>query len=256
MASRIKIFFTIILALASTASFSFAETISSPPIPLNLNVGTLQIVVDNAGNASAGINITNNAMKVGHVQYSTSGLPGSWISGNAVTFQTWLSNGYADGDWNGMGIRSSTAASDSDQLTGINWCTGQQYQDLLGLTTFHGVTFQPTDFLASFGYIGDCNMDGSVDANDVSLLNYGLAVGGISDAPGTILGDLNYDGHVDQGDKDFLNYLVAVHSHPGGNPYGVLDPSRDIYIAPEPSTFALLCFAALGLFVFGRAKRK
>jgi hypothetical protein len=212
--------------------------------------------VDYAGNATGSLNITNNAIKVGQVQYSTSGLPGSWIIGNEVNFQTWLNNGYADGAWNNIGITSATAAGDPDQITGINWCTGEQYSDLIGETTFHGVTFQPTDFLASFGYIGDCNMDGLVDANDVALLQLGRALGNTYNAPGTILGDLDYDGYVSSSDADFLNYLVYVHSHPGGNPYGVLDPSRDITIVPEPSNFALLCFGALGLFVFGRAKRK
>jgi hypothetical protein len=257
MASRKEIIFTIILALASTASFSFAETILSPPLGVNGIIGILQMPVNSTLHATGTLDITNNAIKVGYVQYSTSSTPGSWVNGSAVNFQTWLNDAYADGAWMNIGITSLTASKDPNQLTGINWCTGKQYYDMLGISTFHGVTYQPTDILASFGYIGDLNMDGSVDANDVAQLQYGLAIGGTSNAPGTILGDLNYDGHVTSSDANVLNSLVAVHSGRNGNPYGaVLNPSRDITIAPEPSTLALLCIGALGLVVFGRAKSK
>jgi hypothetical protein len=247
MNSRHVLFYTLTLSLLFTVSFSFAETIYSTP--LGGDTPVLGIVVDNEGNALGGYDVSNRAIRVGQIQYSTSGLPGSWHIGDAENFQQWVNNGFAGGAWDGWGFSSNSAASDPNMITCINWCTGEQYLDWIGKSTFHGVTVQPTDFLASFGYYGDCDMNGIVDENDIGLFELGLDIGFMYDAPSTILGDANYDGFVDGSDAGWIYSALSE-----GNPYGYLNPAYDVII-PEPSTIVLLFMGALGLLVFRRIKK-
>jgi hypothetical protein len=240
----------------------FLSTIANAQSPpLGDDIGVLQMAVDFSGNALGTLNITNNgSIRVGAVMYSNGG---PWTVGSAQNFQTWLKNGYANGSWNGLGILSSYAASDPLDFTGINWCTGQEYLDVIG-DTFHEVTVQPNDILASFGYVGDCNMDGKVDGTDLDLFNYafdinpsGTTLAQFNAASGTgyaalstMNGDFDYNGIVDFGDYVLINRVYAT----GGIPYGLSNPSVDP--VPEPSILCLIGMGAVVLLCSAWRKRK
>ena len=209
MISRKFVFLTAVLALFSSSTYGDI-------LPLGMD-GNIQMPVDSFGDALATMNITNNSIRLRQVQYSVNGT-GPWTIGSAQNFQTWLNDAYDGGYWDGVGVTSSTSASDPKAYTGINWCTGQEYLDLIG-NTFHGVTVQPTDILASYGYYGDCNMDGKVDQLDYNIINSVLSLnpgGSVTlaqlnnargthyTALGTIFGDIDYDGYVTPDDKTIM----------------------------------------------------
>ena len=241
----------VLLLSAILVAFSTLTYGQSPP--LGFDAGVLQMTVDSFGDALSTLNINNSSARVGQVQYSTTG-SAPWTIGTAQNLQTWLSDGSDGGDWDGVGIRSAVAASDTLKYTGINWCTGQEYLDLIG-DTFHGVTVNPGDILASYGYYGDCDMNGKVDQLDFNIINSVLAIhpGGTNlaqlnsaygthyTALGTIFGDFDYDGYVTSADKNMMNYVFSK----GGKPYGILNPSMNP--VPEPSSIVLLGMGVLSL---------
>ena len=214
--------------------------------------GGISMPVNSSGDALATYNLTNNSFIITSVKYSLNGT-GTTYTGNAQNFQQWLYDACDYGMWDGVGISSSTAKSDSLQITGFSWCTGQEYLDRIG-TTFHNETVTAGEIIGSYGYYGDMNFDGKVDQSDINLFNsiynsfagsdiYGLnrALGTNYVALGSILGDFNYDGYVDGADRELINAVYAR----GGKPYGILNQAYQT--VPEPSVFVLLCMGAIVL---------
>ncbi|MGA2798887.1 MAG: PEP-CTERM sorting domain-containing protein [Thermoguttaceae bacterium] len=242
MVSRKFLIFTAFLALSSSIAYGALW-------PVNYDTGVMAWV-DNSGNDLSAVNLTNNSFRVRSIQYSLNGT-GPWIVGNAQNFQQWLSEGYNDGYWTGKGYQTSYGASDPLKITGLNWCTGQEYLDMIG-TTFHNITVNPGDIIGSYGYYGDMNFDGKVDQADISLFNmiynqYPGDIDGINElfgtdytAIGSILGDFNYDGYIDYEDYSLIHNVLSK----GTPPYGILNQA--IENVPEPSVILLLGMGVLG----------
>ncbi|HZZ42452.1 MAG TPA: dockerin type I repeat-containing protein [Tepidisphaeraceae bacterium] len=91
------------------------------------------------------------------------------------------------GRWNGAGLTSSAAASDSTRSTAIG------YLDDGTQITIHRTIY------------GDANLDGRINADDYALADRGLA----KHLAGWVNGDFNYDGSVTAGD-----YLLLEGSYP------------------------------------------
>jgi fibronectin-binding autotransporter adhesin len=104
--------------------------------------------------------------------------------------------------------------------------------------TFDNVPVSPTDILAKYTYLGDTNLDGTLDASDFNavLNGYTNALSGWEN------GDINYDGVVTA--SDFSAFLTAyTHVLGGGLPFGASTaPAGAI---PEPAALALFVPAAL-----------
>jgi hypothetical protein len=66
--------------------------------------------------------------------------------------------------------------------------------------TFDGVTSNSTDVLVKYTYLGDTNLDGVVDSNDLSNF-FGGYYGGLT---GWLNGDFNYDGVVNSADYSLM----------------------------------------------------
>jgi hypothetical protein len=261
MIFRNALIFSLVLFFIST--ISYGETVYSTP--LGMNVLVLQMTVDSSGNALGTIDLSNSSFKFGQVRYCNASGPA--IVGDAQNLQQWLNNGFADGTWSGKGIISGTAATDPDGIMGINWCTGQQYLDFTGKSTFHNVGFLPTDILGSYGYYGDCNFDGMVNTSDYDILlntitassfgqttidDFNTAYGTDYQALGTILGDLNYDGIADDIDLSMMENLLSI----GGKPNGYWHPAYTFNVVPEPSTIILLCMGGITMLICARRRGK
>lgn len=98
----------------------------------------------------------------------------------------WLSTGYAGGLWNGVGINSS-AAGDSSFTTGVGYFVDGS-QVTIGRT-----------------WNGDANLDGKINADDLSLMMLGQTQHGTRWQDG----NFNYDAGVDGDDWMKLMYALA-----------------------------------------------
>ncbi len=102
-------------------------------------------------------------------------------------------------------------------------------------STFDGQAVSSTAVLVRYTYLGDTNLDGVVDANDLANTLAGLN-GGLT---GWANGDFNYSGTVTTADVTLLLNSLANQGAPLGNPGG---PSGAV---PEPSGLAFLVPAAV-----------
>ncbi len=100
--------------------------------------------------------------------------------------------------------------------------------------TFDGVACGPADVLIKFTYIGDADLNGVVDANDLAITLAGLN----GKLTGWQNGDFNYDGKVSTSDLNALLYTLAARpgslgdsTSPNGGTGGAI---------PEPTALAVL----------------
>jgi hypothetical protein len=142
-------------------------------LPGNSQTYTLQQLLLGA---SATLDIGNNTLIV---QYTSS----SPINSIAAA----ISSGYNAGQWNGAGIISSNAEADSSATTGVG------YYD-------NGSTIVIRDT-----WLGDANCDGTINADDLSLIMLGQA----QHATHWQDGNVNYDTQVNADDWSKIAYAIA-----------------------------------------------
>jgi hypothetical protein len=131
-------------------------------------------------NPTATLDVSNNTLII---QYSSGNSP-------EVTIAAALATGYNNSAWNGPGIVSSTAAADASATTGVGYFDdGTQ------------VTIRDT-------WYGDANLDGSINADDLSLMLLAQATNGRRWQDG----NFNYDPQVDADDWSKFDY-VLTYSH-------------------------------------------
>ncbi len=107
-------------------------------------------------------------------------------------------SGYAGGAWTGAGLTSSAAAADASHLTGVGTWSGSALN-------VDGVAVPATAAVAKYTYVGDTNLDGTVDLADYTRADAGLIAGGTTWADG----DFNGDGVVDGSDLTLIDSAFA-----------------------------------------------
>jgi hypothetical protein len=161
-----------------------------------------------------------------------------------------LVRGYHNGDWQGPGITSSTAASDPAKNTALGYFVNDTTY-----STFQGIAVAPGDILVRYTLYGDANLDAVVDFNDLVKIaqNYNTA------APNWSQGDFNFDNNVDFNDlvKLAQNYNTALPTAPiPGAPAGFeTDLARASAAVPEPAATAATLSAACCLAYRCRRRR-
>ncbi len=150
---------------------------------------------------------------------------------------------YSNGAWNGQGITTNTG----DPTHGLGYADNS----VLGLSTFGGVSVDPTSILIKYTFLGDSNLDGQVDLRDL----YALASNYKTTGKLWTSGDFNYDGSVDVKDLTLLaiNWQAGVGS-PLAESLGTMLSSLGLPLVqvpePELTVIGLLSFLTL------RRKRK
>jgi hypothetical protein len=153
--------------------------------------------------------------------------------------------GRASGSWNGNGIASSAAAGDASKALGV------ADNVTLNKTSFSGQTVDPTSVLVKFTYLGDSDLNGQVDVNDLGSL-----ASSWQSAGGWVNGDFDYSGSVDVGDLGLLatNWQAGVGNPLGPSLVDALDalglPSTSV---PEPIGLGALL---LGVWPLKRPRRR
>ena len=116
------------------------------------------------------------------------------------------------------------------------------------VTEFRGQPVDPTTVLIRHTRIGDANLDGVVNDDDVTIVGavYAPGVANASWANG----DFDYNGFVDDDDVTLLGALY----NPGLPPLPA--PQAGVSAVPEPSTWLMLTLGGLGAGLFGWRRRK
>ncbi len=153
--------------------------------------------------------------------------------------------GFGTGTWNGThGITSSTANAGGNYF-------GFATAGALGLSTFDGLPVSSSDILVKYTYLGDANLDGKVDLNDLNtvLNNLGTTT--------SLWSSGNFDGAttIDLNDlNDVLNHLgvtvptgsssvsVANALLASTSPTALLSDITPSSV-PEPASLSLLALA-------------
>lgn len=209
---------------------------------LRLAAGTNSVAIVDTLSVSGGgfFDVTDNSLIV----RSTSGgyaaeiaavraLVGSWYSGAAgLPGTTGLGSSLAF--YPAEGAFTTLAVYDNSGLP-----TGGSVTFL----TFAGQAVSATDILVKYTYLGDTNLDGVVDASDLSRVLQGINGGGT----GWNFGDVNYDGVIDFADLGRTLAALRGQGAPLGGAAG--GPGAAI---PEPAAMGVL-LAAVPLM--GRRRR-
>lgn len=102
-------------------------------------------------------------------------------------------------------------------------------------STFNGVSVGANDILVKYTYVGDLNLDGVVDAADLSRALQGFNGGGT----GWNFGDVNYDGAIDFFDLGRIQAALRGQGSPLGDSGSVGGGAA----IPEPAGLGLLALA-------------
>jgi hypothetical protein len=118
---------------------------------------------------------------------------------------------YASGTWNGGGgIDSSAASSDTTHLTTLGVIQNNASGTALfnSSNPFDGITPGASDILVRYTIIGDANLDGTVNADDYTIINNAFNLH--SGATGWYNGDFNYDGQLDGSDFTLIDNIYGA----------------------------------------------
>jgi fibronectin-binding autotransporter adhesin len=173
---------------------------------------------------------------------------------------TMLASGFNSGNWNGQGIASSAAASNSSHVMSLGVIlndngSGTPLYGPGGLisTTFDGSSPADGDVLVRYTFYGDTDLSGVVDAADYTAIDNGFNMG----LSGWSNGDFNYDGVVNGDDYTLIDnaYNSQASTSDAAVPAGptemnATDTSQISNTSgtavPEPGTLGLLALGAIG----------
>ena len=235
--------FTSLVSLQSGASLNLTAPTTINSLSLGSNAST---------NVIAHSFYTNNLLTLGSLSLSsTSKLDianNETIvhGGNITAITASLSTGYNGGAWNGSGIVSTTAASDTSHLTAVGSLKATSAMMVGGQSLLAG------DVLLKYTYYGDADLSGAVDGTDYSRIDSGY----LTQATGWNNGDFNYDGAINGSDYTLID---NAFNRQGAQLNAQLASATAQVAAsasavPEPTSLALLGIGAASLL--GRRRRR
>ena len=118
-----------------------------------------------------------------------------------LSIQQMVASGYASGAWNGIGISSSAAATDSTHNSALGVIQNISGTGAKLYSTFDGQVVATADILVKYTFVGDTNLDGVVDGSDYSNLDNGF----LNTLTGWFNGDFNYDSVIDGSDYTLID---------------------------------------------------
>lgn len=220
-------------ALATIAGEAMPTSGDRPLKPRVSVLGTLSIANNGAPLGSreyyGTLDLQNNDLIVrGTTEATVRDMVASWWNGGARD-GTGLGSSIAG---TGTGVDELTTLAVVSNNNGSGGVRFSEFDNVAGLTT--------SDVLVKYTYIGDTNLSGRVDADDLQATIMGIRNG----LTGWWNGDTNYDGVVDANDLANVLRIMSLHGASLGDTGGTSAGGA----IPEPGSMALLLAAApLGL---------
>jgi hypothetical protein len=160
---------------------------------------------------------------------------GSW-TGSIYTGATGLvQSGRNGGSWTGSGIVTSSA---SGNLTTLGVATAAQAKGIgaLATTVWAGQTVSGADTLVMYTYGGDANLDGKINVDDYTRIDFNVPLG----TSEWFNGDFNYDGKINVDDYTIIDFNVGIQ----GAPISSTVEAGGLTAVPEPASATLLVLGA------------
>ncbi|HEY1685156.1 MAG TPA: dockerin type I domain-containing protein [Tepidisphaeraceae bacterium] len=204
-----------------TVEQSSAVSSASVVAQLQLNQGTTR-VSSLTITGGAKVDLTNQALVI---DPATGPAPTSQIA-------AYLTSAYDNGAWDLGGIGSSSVANNKGTSIGYveNDALANPYTNFVG---------QPVDnnaVIVAYTWLGDLNLDGSVDSTDEALMGKIPTTGPLAGQIGWFDGDLNYDGKINADDWALFQLGDAEQKTNTLN-----------WSVPEPGVAAMLALGAASL---------
>jgi hypothetical protein len=152
------------------------------------------------------------------------------------------------GTWDGQGITSSTSQAAADS-TSVGYAVNAD-MPLGPLTEYGGLPVDGSSVIIRHTRIGDANLDGVVNDDDVTIVGAMYAPGVANAAWGN--GDFDYNGFVDDDDVTLLGALY----NPAATPIPAAPGAGGVAAVPEPSTWLTLTLGGLSAGLFGWRRRR
>jgi len=155
-----------------------------------------------------------------------------------------VKQGFNNGNWQGLGITSASAAANPSADTGLTVVDNAH----LGYSNFSGQPVTADSILLKYTYYGDIDQNGQVDADDLTVFahNFGRTVGATH-----IDGDIDFNGAVN---ADDLTVFANNFNKGLGNPLSAA--AANIHAVPEPSTVVLFVASLSTLLIRQRWLRR
>jgi hypothetical protein len=189
-----------------------------------------------------------------HNKLITASAIGTW-NGSTYTGVTGLiKTGRNGGGWGGStGIITTQTDAASGNFTTLGVATASQVKGIASNATalFSGQTVTGNETLVMYTYGGDANLDGKINVDDYTRIDFNVPLG----SSGWYNGDFNYDGKINVDDYTIIDFNVGIQGaqFPTGAGAG-LSAGLSAVAVPEPTAGAAL--AAVAAAALRRKRRR
>jgi T5SS/PEP-CTERM-associated repeat protein/autotransporter-associated beta strand protein len=236
---------------AGSLGVAHAHALGTGGLTIN---GTGDVVFDSAANLGSAVRLASLTMAGGATPTGTFDVDDNKMivaGGDVAAITALVKSGYNGGTWDGKGILSSSAATNTSAALGI-----ARAEDIgLAGGTFGNVPVAAGDVLVAYTLAGDANLDSKVDFEDLVRLAQNYNTSGKFWSQG----DFNYDGNVAFEDlvKLAQNYNTSLPAGAiPGAPMGFeADWAEAMAMAPEPGGL-LMAVGVISVLFPSRGRRR
>jgi hypothetical protein len=133
-----------------------------------------------------------------------------------------IQSGRNGGGWGGNGIVTTEAAAVTGNFASIGVATAGQVKGVpaTGTAVWGGETVTGNDTLVRYTCTGDANLDGKINVDDYTRIDFNVLLG----TTGWYNGDFNYDGKINVDDYTIIDFNVGIQGHSFSNAGGFESP--------------------------------
>jgi hypothetical protein len=213
---------------------------------LTISAGTMKLTADSSLNGVSVINTlaiaTNAKLDIGANKVITKNVIGTITGTTYSDVAGLIQSGRNGGGWGGAtGIVTSQTQATTSNITTIGVATAAQVKGIAttATSTWGGQTVTGTDTLVMYTYGGDANLDGKINVDDYTRIDFNVPLG----STGWYNGDFNYDGKINVDDYTIIDFNVGIQ----GAQFPTAGGVNGLTAVPEPASLGAIALAAGGL---------